>query len=299
MYDSARINLHQPAMSYREYSPPSALAGVVECVWTRLPQIGAVASNVPESDPSDHLILPDGAMDILATFFDDGEIDETFVVGAMTGPQLATVGNQAIVGVRFLPGAGGSAIGFNAATLTDAQADLRDLTMRSDGIRDAFRALRLNASSAHALHLFSNSLELEERSVPLLVRESAKLLAQSTSRMRVEEVARQLGISRQHLRRVFTQHSGLSPKLFSQICRVRALLSVVGRRGDGSGSGSGSTHERRILASDSWSMLAAEFGYVDQSHLIAEVRAVIGQTPAEWARSGSNIPIVPVPVGAL
>lgn len=299
MYHSARANPHRPAMSYREYSPPAALAGIIECVWTHVPAPGIDASSGQERQASERVILPDGAMDIIATFFDDGDVEETFAVGAMTGPQLATVGNQAIIGVRFLPGAGGTGIGINASTVTDAHADLRDLTTRMHDVRDAFRALRLNASSAHALHLFASSMGLENRAVPSVVRESAKLLAQTASPVRVEDVAQQLRISRQHLRRVFTQHSGLSPKLFAQICRVRALLATAGQR-NGNGNGRVSAaRERRLVPSDRWSMLAAQFGYTDQSHMIAEVRAVIGQTPAEWAKAGSNIPILPAPVGAL
>lgn len=82
--------------------------------------------------------------------------------------------------------------------------------------------------------------------------------------------------------RIFSTHSGLTPKLFAQICRVRAMLAAASSN------------------QDSWSRLAAEFGYVDQSHLIAEVHAIIGQTPVAWqAAAGSNIPIVPVPVAAL
>lgn len=294
-------------MTYREFAPPRELAHVIECVWTRLPESGPSAKPVTTA-PVAHVVLPDGAMDIIATFFDDGEIDDAFVVGSMTQPQVATLGHHPLVGVRFLPGVGGSALGANAATLTDEQADIRDVFKQTDLIRNSFRALRLDSGSAHALHLFADSIGLHQREVPPLVRQATKQLGRKSSSVRVEQVARDLRVSRQHLTRVFSAHAGLTPKLFAQICRVRALLSVAQSQLPASCEAVPSEPRRAVhsanrsqrAVADTWSTLAAEFGYVDQSHLIAEVHAVIGQTPAAWqATAGSNIPIVPVPVGPL
>ena len=244
-------------------------------------------------------------MDIIATFMPDGDVDQAFVVGAMTQPQLATLGTQPIVGVRFLPGVGGTALGINATTLTDDLADATDIVQNASALRDTFRALHLNAANAHALHLFTQSIGLAERKVPPIVRHAAKELARASGPLRVEQVAKNLGISRQHLTRVFAAHSGLAPKLFAQICRVRALLSraqseIANDEHAGLQPASASPRLTARAKRDSWSTLALEFGYVDQSHLIAEVRTIIGQTPAAWqANARSNFPIVQVPVGPL
>ena len=42
----------------------------------------------------------------------------------------------------------------------------------------------------------------------------------------------------------------------------------------------------------SWSRLAAEAGYYDQAHLIREVRALAGTTPAELARESREVGFV-------
>lgn len=282
-------------MTYREFAPPRALANVIECVWTRLPSHAPAINGLAVqrcAEPVSHTVLPDCAMDVIATFFPDGELDETFVVGSMTRPQLATLDNHPLVGIRFLPGVGGSALRVNAATLTDEQVEIAEVATHTARIRDAFRALRLDAGSAHAVHLFANSINLEARDVPPLVRQAAKQLGNHVSPSRVAQVANDLRITRQHLTRVFAAHAGLTPKLFAQICRVRALLAVAQSRPDST--------RRESSRYESWSGLSAQFGYVDQSHLIAEVHAIIGQTPAAWqAAAGSNIPIVPVPVAPL
>lgn len=285
-------------MPYREFTPPKALANIIECVWTRLPDGAPFTEQreqlTPESDA--HTVLPDGAMDVITTFHPDGELDDTFVVGAMTGPQLAALGNHALIGIRFLPGAGGSALGINAATLTDLQVTLRDIRVPGSQLSDAFRALHIDAGNAHALHLFANSLRINSDRIPPIVREATHRLAGENTNYRVEHVAKQLGISRQHLTRVFTAHSGLTPKQFAQICRVRALLAAVQSRD----ATTRNTFPRPTAKTVSWSRLAAEFGYTDQSHLISEVRAIIGKTPAQWhAARGSNIPIARVPVAPI
>jgi AraC-like DNA-binding protein len=67
-------------------------------------------------------------------------------------------------------------------------------------------------------------------------------------------------VSERYLRRVLTQGVGISPKHFARISRVR---KVLGRPG-------------------SWSAVAAEAGYFDQSHLVAEFRSIMRVTPGAF-----------------
>ncbi|HUP61023.1 MAG TPA: AraC family transcriptional regulator [Thermoanaerobaculia bacterium] len=78
---------------------------------------------------------------------------------------------------------------------------------------------------------------------------------------RVDAIARELGISRQHLARQFQHHVGVSPKTFARVMRFRRLLA----------SGEGD-----------WAGLAARHGYYDQSHLIADFRELAGTTPGAF-----------------
>jgi AraC-like DNA-binding protein len=79
----------------------------------------------------------------------------------------------------------------------------------------------------------------------------------------VNEVAFDLGVSERHLRRVFRETVGVSPKVFAKLTRFhRALRAARGEDGHAS-----------------WASIAALAGYYDQSHLIAEFRAIAGVTP--------------------
>jgi AraC-like DNA-binding protein len=78
----------------------------------------------------------------------------------------------------------------------------------------------------------------------------------------VKIVATDLGVSERHLRRVFHETFGMSPKDFAQLERFHRALRAA-----------------RNAGRTSWASIAAESGYYDQAHLIAEFRAITGVTP--------------------
>jgi AraC-like DNA-binding protein len=78
----------------------------------------------------------------------------------------------------------------------------------------------------------------------------------------VNAVALDLGVSERHLRRVFHEAVGVSPKAFAKLTRFRRAL----RAAQGG-------------APIGWASIAAAAGYYDQAHLIAEFRAIAGMTP--------------------
>lgn len=79
---------------------------------------------------------------------------------------------------------------------------------------------------------------------------------------RVNAVASDLGVSERHLRRVFRESFGVSPKEFAQLRRFQRALRAA-----------------RSGGRASWASIAAAAGYYDQAHLIAEFRAIAGVTP--------------------
>ena len=81
----------------------------------------------------------------------------------------------------------------------------------------------------------------------------------------VAQVAARLGVSQSTLLRRFTAQVGLPPKRFARIRRLRRLLAAVhGRPGAG------------------WAGAAAECGYFDQAHMIADFRALASMSPGQY-----------------
>ncbi len=93
----------------------------------------------------------------------------------------------------------------------------------------------------------------------LAVAAAARLSSGSGS---VYAVAGELGVSERHLRRVFRETVGVSPKGFARIARFHRALGAA-----------------REDARVGWAGIAAGAGYYDQAHLIAEFRAIAGVTP--------------------
>jgi AraC-like DNA-binding protein len=90
----------------------------------------------------------------------------------------------------------------------------------------------------------------------------ALLAADRLTSASVNAVAVDLGVSDRHLRRVFRETVGVSPKAFSKLARFHCALNAARDHGHGS-----------------WANIAATAGYYDQAHLIAEFRAIAGVTP--------------------
>ncbi len=76
------------------------------------------------------------------------------------------------------------------------------------------------------------------------------------------QVARELGIGERHLRRVLHDTLGLSPKTYARLTRFAQAV-----------------HAAQSADTVNWSAIAADTGYYDQAHLIADFRAIAGSTP--------------------
>jgi AraC-like DNA-binding protein len=87
-------------------------------------------------------------------------------------------------------------------------------------------------------------------------------ILRSGGRATIDRVAAAAGVSRQHLARAFAYHVGVSPKTFARVMRFRRALELAGGH--------------------NWDDLAAELGYFDQSHLIADFREFAGTTPVPF-----------------
>lgn len=188
------------------------------------------------------------------------------VIGPMSAAHPAAHGDQVVeVGVYFRAVQANRFLPASAFELTDRILPLSDLWGRE--------AISLESRLAAATcdDQLVNRLECAllrrlhghpDRRVSVDLPALAAFVQQRHGMVTIAEVANQAGISRQHLRRIFCEGTGLSPKLFCRLARFRAALAFAaeGQRRNGAG-------------------IAAELGYVDQSHMIAEFREFSGLTP--------------------
>jgi AraC-like DNA-binding protein len=105
----------------------------------------------------------------------------------------------------------------------------------------------------------------ERLAISVQRRERARFTNDAADRLThssVNAVAVDLGVSERHLRRVFHEAVGVSPKAFSKLTRFHRALRAA-----------------RSSRHVEWASIAAGAGYYDQAHLIAEFRAIAGVTP--------------------
>lgn len=84
--------------------------------------------------------------------------------------------------------------------------------------------------------------------------------AEQLASTNVNMVADALGVSERHLRRVFRDTVGMSPKTFAKLSRFHRAIDAASH-------------------GTSWANIAATAGYYDQAHLIAEFKTIAGVTP--------------------
>jgi AraC-like DNA-binding protein len=87
-------------------------------------------------------------------------------------------------------------------------------------------------------------------------------------RMSVDDVAAALGFSSRHLRRLVLEHSGLGPKTYQRVVRLRKFLADDGPL----------------------SQAAMNAGYADQAHLTREVTRLCGVPPAALRAERTRTP---------
>ena len=171
---------------------------------------------------------------------------------------------QRIVMARLRLGASEAVLGVRASVtagrivpleeLWDAAATRR-LFDRLAGARDSVAAAAVLESAI--AERVATTAAVRSSGADLALGAAARLTSAS-----VNAVAAGLGVSERHLLRVFRETVGVSPKAFARLARFRRAVRAATEVG-----------------AAGWASIAADAGYYDQAHLIAEFRAIAGVTP--------------------
>ena len=174
--------------------------------------------------------------------------------------------HESIMGVHFKPGGALAFLNAEASELANTHANLSDLWGRS-GVE---LHERLFAAVTHQQRFETMESILKDH---LHSRTTRQLQVNSALKMfalgagpRVQNVARELGLSNRRFIQLFSSHVGLAPKLFCRILRFQ---------------------QARVLAekfdAPDWATVAVACGYFDQSHLIRDFKEFSGFTPRMYS----------------
>ena len=275
--------VRQPVAVYREFLPCEALEGHVYAIFSFAPADDSIPPNRP--------LLREVAFQD-ATFcspqFADGQASMVFELertcggdgrwaadsiglrGTVSGPMSGvgrTEGSDRpeMIGIYFRPGGVTPFLRIPMPDLADRAVAIEDL-WGTPGSRIPGELCGLGegdrisyVESALVARLGAGRQRTSTIDVPRLAAHVIRRRGQVT----VEGLARAAGVSRQHLTREFREHIGIGPKLYGRLARFQSGLVYAGCREE-----------------VPWAAVAAEMGYADQSHMIAEFRQFSGLTPA-------------------
>lgn len=88
----------------------------------------------------------------------------------------------------------------------------------------------------------------------------------------IQDLADAAGLSLRHFQRRFRALTGLNPKHYARICRIGHAV-----------------HRKELEPGISWTALAHEAGYADQSHFIRDFKALTGTLPRSFLRGQTPI----------
>jgi AraC-like DNA-binding protein len=167
-------------------------------------------------------------------------------------------------------------LGRSVAEVTDAWGDLGELVAdgRSGGVVVAGVRAAMDddphdpaahlAALAHVESWLATHLPVDASG--LLVNRLVSWLGEHPEVTRVDELAREAGLSERSLQRLVEQRIGLSPKWLLQRRRLHDAVEALK-------AGSGTLAE-----------VAADLGYADQAHFTHDFRTVTGMTPGEYLK---------------
>jgi AraC-like DNA-binding protein len=234
--------------AYREYAPPADLRHIVDVVWVY-------------SRPSRaHRVLPEGGVSLCFQSRRNGG-------GVVSDPQVTLIGP--IRAPRF--------------TDPDPDLHLEAVRLKPEWCRDLLRAdpaehlnavdslpsarlldrLARTTTSREALLILLDEIRSRRAPSPSLAHAGLEIIREAPGAP-VHDVARRLRVSERQLRRVIIDSTSWSPKRLQRVLRMNRAVAMADRD-----------------PAPNWPRVAAECGYYDQPHLIAELQALTGRSPVQ------------------
>lgn len=215
--------------------------------------------------------LPDGRTTLVFRLLEGGRRGDVTVLGPRTRALLKDAsGFERAVALQLKPGWSTPLLGVPARELTDELVSLDDIWGRSarELCLDWVATPNVGAVLDHfARALSRNTRAGFEPATARLARQAARLL--ESEETRVGSAATRLGVTARHLRRAFLENIGVGPKDFARSARLQRAV-------------------RLLSSSRDWARIASDAGFYDQSHLIAEFRALVGLTPGAFLARASE-----------
>ncbi|MGO4701961.1 AraC family transcriptional regulator [Dyella sp. 2RAB6] len=236
--------------------PGAALAGLIEHYWYVAWDLRGLPPQTQETlpHPSVHLVV---------------EPPQARLYGVHQGRfERVLEGQGCVFGIKFRPGGFRPFHTAEVARLMDSSIAARDLFgTAADRFEAAVLATTdMNEMAAAAEHLLLAHLPAPDANVERVASLVADI-ATDRSITAVEQLCERSALNARALQRLFKNYVGIGPKWVINRYRLHEAIAQLqqGQQAD-------------------WVELALSLGYFDQAHFIRDFRALVGCTPAQYAR---------------
>jgi AraC-like DNA-binding protein len=257
----ARAVLHNPvagtAFWLHRFAPDPVLAPFVDLYWT-------VRWDLRGRAPVDQRVLPHPVVHLVV-----GR-GRPAIQGIIRGHFTQPLRDQGrAIGAAFRPGGFHPYLRAPVATLTDRRFPVEELLdwIDPEALEREVFAAPDDAGMAAALEAALRVRVPERDPLAEEVGRMVERVAADPTMTRVEGLAERLGLSVRRLQRLFERYVGIGPKW---VIRRYRLHEAAQRAAEGTGQ--------------NWAALASELGYSDQAHFTRDFTALVGTSPARYAK---------------
>ena len=262
-------------MHYQEYLPSTALKPYVECYWHHV-----VGGEPGEKLPIQYCV-PLGMVEIIHNLksehrevFLNGNwqnLPDFFMVGLGEDPAIwKGTGTSVDFGIRLKPESLLQLFKLRASDVCMGCVDIEsvfghELDHYSDKLRDA---TDIKAFIQIAEGFLMSRLQ-HLKSERTYVIEATKLIRESKGALSIDQLSKNLYISKRQLQRSFKEHYGTSPKTYQRIIRFSSAYNYF----------------QKSKTPPTWADISYSFGYSDQAHFIRDFKYFTGESPTILYRS--------------
>lgn len=240
---------------YKEHTPSSLLQPYIHCFWE-------LHTKDPIIHSYSYRVVADGCVDLI---MDSHTFNGMWIAGISDSAfDVPINGKASYFGIRFLPGYINYFFRFPVHSIANQMPAIEDvLDKRINDLSSILFEAKMIADKIRAAEtfLFEKIMKADNTLHPGLARALYHIFSGNGS-VTIQDKAAEW-ISPRQLRRLFQEHIGCSPKLFSRIIRFQKTLCALQRP---------SLQKSQSLFYD--------YGYFDQAHFIKEFKTFYGHTPA-------------------
>lgn len=260
-------------MYFQRIPPASALSGIVECYWIVEDESTACVQQK---------IIPDGFPEIIFHLGDAYRVNlsehwETQSKNLLAGQIrkfffLENTGSSSMVGIKFRPTALTHLYGISMHELTDDVVDVHEEL--GHALQEVERLLHQATSPEERTTLLNAYFAtlLSGKWIDVNAADIAvALILEKHGMVTVSEMCEVADVGERQLQNLFKKYVGLSPKYFAQIIRFSYIFELVQQN------------------NQSWSDLAYQAAYYDQSHFIRNFKNFTGENPSTYSFLEENM----------